>query len=148
MRSGKRWILAPPLPVIMGITCTWAPLGWPCLPIRCSITGSNHDLAFPPQPGCTYKPYHLFKVGFTSTSASARSKTPTSLSFVLQAPAAQWWWPCTELLPPPDILVNLVAQLHLFSSPAHLRKTSLYLCFQLFSIVSQCSLLHTTDSFS
>ena len=26
--------------------CTWAPLGWPCLPTRCSITGSSHDLAF------------------------------------------------------------------------------------------------------
>lgn len=23
------------------ITCTWAPLDWPCLPTRCSITGSK-----------------------------------------------------------------------------------------------------------
>ena len=27
-----------------GIAYTWAP--WPCLPTRCSITGSDHDLAF------------------------------------------------------------------------------------------------------
>jgi len=26
--------------------CTWAPMGWPCLPTSCSITGSGHDLAF------------------------------------------------------------------------------------------------------
>ena len=26
--------------------CTWASLGWPCLPTRCSITGSGCDLAF------------------------------------------------------------------------------------------------------
>ena len=26
--------------------CTWAPLGWPCLPTRCSITASGHDSAF------------------------------------------------------------------------------------------------------
>jgi len=28
------------------IACTWAPLGWPCLPTRCSITVWSHDLAF------------------------------------------------------------------------------------------------------
>jgi len=27
--------------------CTWAPLGWPCLPTRCSITASGHNLTFP-----------------------------------------------------------------------------------------------------
>ena len=29
------------------IACTWAPLGWPCVPTRCSITVSSCDLAFP-----------------------------------------------------------------------------------------------------
>ena len=29
------------------IACTWAPLGWPCLPTGYSITVSSHDLAFP-----------------------------------------------------------------------------------------------------
>ena len=29
--------------------CTWAPLGWPCLPTRCSITASSNNLAFPLQ---------------------------------------------------------------------------------------------------
>jgi len=47
MRSGKGSILAPPLPSLRYIVCTWAPLGWPCLPIRCSITTSVCDLAFP-----------------------------------------------------------------------------------------------------
>jgi len=28
--------------------CIWASLAWPCLPTRCSVTGSSHDLAFPP----------------------------------------------------------------------------------------------------
>ena len=27
--------------------CTWAPLGWPCLLTRCSITVSSHQLVFP-----------------------------------------------------------------------------------------------------
>jgi len=27
------------------IACTWAPLGWPCLPTRCSITGSIHEIS-------------------------------------------------------------------------------------------------------
>jgi len=31
------------------IACTWAPLGWPCIPTRCSITASSHDLTFPLQ---------------------------------------------------------------------------------------------------
>jgi len=26
--------------------CTWAPLGWPCLPTGCSVAVSSHDLAF------------------------------------------------------------------------------------------------------
>ena len=29
------------------IACTWAPLGWPCLPTRCSITSSSQDWALP-----------------------------------------------------------------------------------------------------
>jgi len=29
------------------IACTWALLVWPCLPTRCSVTASGHDLAFP-----------------------------------------------------------------------------------------------------
>jgi len=29
------------------IACTWAPLGWPCLLTRCSITASGPDSAFP-----------------------------------------------------------------------------------------------------
>ena len=29
--------------------CSWAPLGWSCLPSRCSITASSYDLAFPLQ---------------------------------------------------------------------------------------------------
>ena len=31
----------------MYIARTWAPLGWPCLPTRCAITGTDHDLVFP-----------------------------------------------------------------------------------------------------
>jgi len=34
---------------LRNISCTWAPLGWPCLPTRCSITASSSDLAFPLQ---------------------------------------------------------------------------------------------------
>jgi len=48
MRAGKGWILAPPLPVTEWYTaCTWAPLGWPCLLIRCPITVSGCVLVFP-----------------------------------------------------------------------------------------------------
>jgi len=31
--------------------CTWAPLGWSCIPTRCSVTASGHDSAFPLQRG-------------------------------------------------------------------------------------------------
>jgi len=65
----SREILLPPLPLLkigLGrggswlhpfqslrcIACTWAPLGRPCLPTRCSITGSGHDSAFLPQQPC------------------------------------------------------------------------------------------------
>ena len=34
---------------LRGTAYTWAPLGWPCLPTRCSITASSCDLAFPLQ---------------------------------------------------------------------------------------------------
>lgn len=46
--GGKGWILTPALLVtqVHCIACTWAPLGWPCLPTRCSITASSCDLAF------------------------------------------------------------------------------------------------------
>jgi len=37
MRAGKGWSPS--------IAHTWAPLGWPCLPTRCSITAPNLDLA-------------------------------------------------------------------------------------------------------
>ena len=36
-------------PITQYIACTWAPLGWPCLPTRCSITASGCDLALPLQ---------------------------------------------------------------------------------------------------
>ena len=44
MRSGKGQIH--PFWSLRGIACTWAPLGWPCLPTRCSITASSHHLPF------------------------------------------------------------------------------------------------------
>ena len=31
---------------LSSIACTWAPLGWPRLSTRCSITASRHDLHF------------------------------------------------------------------------------------------------------
>jgi len=37
------------------IACTWASVGWPCLPTRCSITGSSHDLVFPLHLPCERK---------------------------------------------------------------------------------------------
>lgn len=43
MRSGKGRIPVPPLLVIV---YTWAPLSQPCFPTRYSITGSGHGLAF------------------------------------------------------------------------------------------------------
>jgi len=42
---GGSWLH--PFQALSCIACTWAPLGWPCLPTRCSISGSSHDLAFP-----------------------------------------------------------------------------------------------------
>ena len=43
-RSGS-WLH--PFQPLRCIACSWAPLGWPCFPTRCSITASGHDLAFP-----------------------------------------------------------------------------------------------------
>jgi len=45
MRSGKGWIH--PFSSLRCMACTWASLGWPCLPTSCSITDSSHDLKFP-----------------------------------------------------------------------------------------------------
>jgi len=47
MRSGKGGILAPLLLSLRYFASTWAPLGWPCLPIRCSITASGCDSTSP-----------------------------------------------------------------------------------------------------
>jgi len=41
---GRSWLQ--PFWSVMAIACTWAPLGWPCLPNRCSITTSSPALVF------------------------------------------------------------------------------------------------------
>ena len=51
MRSGKRCILAPPLPITQVHCMHLSSLGWPCFPTRCSITASGRDSAFPVQCG-------------------------------------------------------------------------------------------------
>jgi len=38
-----------PFQSLRSIVYTWAPLGWHCIPRRCSITGLGYDLAFPLQ---------------------------------------------------------------------------------------------------
>ena len=35
-----------PFRSLRGTACSWAPLGWPCLPTRCSVTASGRDLEF------------------------------------------------------------------------------------------------------
>ena len=43
-------ISIPPLTTLkwgLGRAGSWLPLGWPCLPITCSIIGTSRDLAFP-----------------------------------------------------------------------------------------------------
>ena len=42
---------SPPQPIFKwGLgSCTWAPLGWPCLPTSYSVTVSSHNLTFPLQ---------------------------------------------------------------------------------------------------
>jgi len=36
-----------PFLLLRDFACTWGPLAWLCLPTRCSITASGHDLTFP-----------------------------------------------------------------------------------------------------
>lgn len=47
MRSvrGGSWL--PPFWSLRSTACTWAPMGWPCLPTKYSITASSCDSAFP-----------------------------------------------------------------------------------------------------
>jgi len=43
--KGGSWLH--PFQSLKCIACTWASLGWSCLPTRCSITGSRCDLVIP-----------------------------------------------------------------------------------------------------
>jgi len=43
---GRGWSRLHPFQSLRHIARSWAPLGWPCLPTRCSITSSGCDSAF------------------------------------------------------------------------------------------------------
>ena len=76
-RNLQKEIPSPPLPTLKwglgrggswlhpfwslrSIACTWAPLGWPCLPTRCSIPVSAPDLAFSLHHPRRHSRQHLF----------------------------------------------------------------------------------------
>ena len=89
MRSGKGWILSSPLLVTQYIAYTWAPLGWPCLPTRCSITASSCDLAFliqEPSWGYFYRYKNWVYLGFCLCFPPATTSELSTLCWFLLIP--------------------------------------------------------------